>query len=96
MKGLKKIAGKSKEMQGYYGPLYLKVYYNRETEEAHYHEYCDWSKGWSAIHEDKNIIECGIIYEKKTMKEIRRMIEERLEYLEEKENFWRSYLESLE
>lgn len=75
IKGLKKIAGESKSLTGYYSPEYLQLNYDRETGEAwtDYH-YSIGGNSWTQYHEN-NVINCGTIHEPKTMREIHEMIE---------------------
>lgn len=74
IKGLKKIAGESKQI-GKYDPEYLQLNYDKTTGEAwtDYH-YSIGHNSWTEYHEP-GIITCGNITEPKTMREIREMIE---------------------
>ena len=74
IKGLKKIAGDSKELIGHYSPEYLQLNYNMTTGEAwtDYH-YSIGHNSWTEYHE-KNILNCGIITERKTQLELAAMI----------------------
>lgn len=75
IKGLKKIAGESKNLTGYYSPEYLQINFDRKTGEAwsNYH-YSIGGNSWTQYHES-GIVNCGTIHEPKTMREIREMIE---------------------
>ncbi len=75
IKGLKKIAGESKSLSGYYSGQYLQVNYDRATGEAWTDFHCSFGQNsWSQYH-DNNIINCGNISEPTTMVQIRDMIE---------------------
>lgn len=70
IKGLKKIAGESKCLNGF---GFLQVNYDIKTGEA----WTDMHVGQSwTQYKDENIITCGHLYERATMKEIREMIED--------------------
>ena len=78
MKGLKEVAGKS--VNAGYGGIYYQVNYNKSTDEVFVNEFCDYGGNWYACYDDdKDIIVCGRIYKKVTMKEVRKMVEEALE-----------------
>ncbi len=80
IKGLKKIAGESKSLRGYYSGQYLQVNYNRTTGEAWTDWHCSFGQNsWSQYH-DINIINCGNISNPMTMAQIREMIEGALAY----------------
>lgn len=74
IKGLKKIAGESKKLSGYYSPEYLQLNYNTKTGEAwtDYH-YSIGHNSWTGYNEP-DVITCGNITEPKTQKEIAAMI----------------------
>lgn len=75
IKGLKKIAGESKGLEGYYSGHYLQVNYDLETGETWTNEHCSFGQNsWTEYH-DSNIINCGNISEPTTMVQIRSMIE---------------------
>ena len=78
IKGLKKIAGETKGLKGYYSGEYLQLNYDAKTGEAwtDYH-YSLGQNSWCQYH-DKNILRCGNISRPKTMKEIRVMIEQKM------------------
>lgn len=69
IKGLKKIAGESKNLDS---GCHLQVLYDMKTCEA----WADYHVGesWS-VYNDDNVITCGRLYERATMCEIRQMIE---------------------
>lgn len=68
IKGLKRIAGESRGMNGRYC---LQINYDRKTCEAWVDQHV--GNGWTEYN-DENIILCGVITRKTTMKEIRDMI----------------------
>ena len=41
MKGLKKVAGETKSLRGYYDSIYLQLCYNKETDEVFTIQHCD-------------------------------------------------------
>ena len=74
IKGLKKIAGESKNLHGHYAPEYLQLNYNTATGEAwtNYHNSIGHNT-WT-VYDDPTIINCGNITEKKTQLELAAMI----------------------
>lgn len=79
IKGLKKIAGESKSLKGFYSPEYLQLNYNKETGEAwadfhHSLGHNSWNQ-----YDDENILFVGNICEPMTMAQIKEMIENKLE-----------------
>lgn len=80
IKGLKKIAGASKSLNGYYSGQYLQVNYDPSTGEAWSNYHCSFGQNsWTQYH-DSNVINCGNISEPKTMKQLREIIESAVEY----------------
>ena len=76
IKGIKKIAGESKSLGGYYSGQYLQVNYDRKTGEAWTDLHCSFGQNsWSQYH-DSNIINCGNISEPTTMARSKEMLEE--------------------
>lgn len=76
IKGLKKISGESKKLNGFYNPEYLQLNYNTATGEAwtdfHYSiGHNSWTK-----YDEPTIINCGTIHRPTTMKELAQMIED--------------------
>lgn len=74
IKGIKKIAGESKSLRGYYSGEYLQVNYDRSTGEAWTNFHCSFGQNWWTYH-DSDIINCGNISSPMTMVQIREMIE---------------------
>lgn len=74
IKGLKKIAGESKWLKGYYSGEYLQINYDKSTGEAwsDYH-YSLGQNEWSHYH-DNNIINCGNIADPVSMADLREFI----------------------
>ena len=76
IKGLKKIAGESKKLSGFYSPEYLQLNYNKTTGEAWTnHHYSIGHNSWTEYTEP-DVIACGNITEPKTQKELAAMIHE--------------------
>lgn len=74
IKGLKKIAGETKDLKGFYSGEYLQLNYNKKTGEAWTDYFCSLGQNsWKEYH-NSDIINCGNISEKKTMQEIKEMI----------------------
>lgn len=78
IKGLKKIAGESKGLEGYYSGYYLQLNYDKETGEAWTDEHVSFGQNSWTEYKDSSIINCGNISEPMTMKEIRAMIERKV------------------
>lgn len=74
IKGLKKIAGESKKLTGFYSPEYLQLNYNTNTGEAWTDYYYSIGHNSWTEYNEPDIITCGIITEPKTQKEISGMI----------------------
>lgn len=74
VKGLKKIAGETKNLKGFYSGEYLQLNYNKKTGEAWTDFFCNLGQNSWKDYNDSDIIKCGNISEKKTMKEIKEMI----------------------
>ena len=76
IKGIKKIAGETKGLEGFYSPCYLQLNYDVSTGEA-------WTNGLFSVghndfvrYKDENILRVCFMYEKTTMKELREKIEQ--------------------
>lgn len=81
IKGLKKIAGESKNLEGPYSDQYLQLNYDQETGEAWTDLHASFGQNsWTEYH-DTNIINCGNISQPMTMKEIKEMIINKLEFI---------------
>lgn len=76
IKGLKAIAGASKDLQGYYSGRYLQVNYNRSTGKAWYNEHVSLGQNNWTKYDDRDIINCGNVSEPVTMAQLREMIEQ--------------------
>lgn len=74
VKGLKKIAGETKNLKGFYSCEYLQLNYNKKTGEAWTDYLCSLGQNSWKEYNDSDIINCGNISEKKTMEEIKEMI----------------------
>ena len=78
MKGLKKLAGETKNLKGYYSGEYIEIFYDEKTKEVwgKYH-YSLGQNEWTEYH-DKNIIKITTTSDPMTMEEIKEKIEEKL------------------
>ena len=74
IKGLKKIAGESKKLTGFYSPEYLQLNYDRTTGEAWSDYHYSIGHNSRTEYHDNNILNCGIITERKTQLELAEMI----------------------
>lgn len=79
IKGIKKIAGESKGLEGYYSGHYLQLNYDKKTGEAWTDEHVSFGQNNWTEYNDSSIINCGNICEPVTMEEIRKMIKDKLE-----------------
>lgn len=78
MKGLKKVAGESKSLRGFYSPEYLQLNYDRkECRVWADYFYCVGHNSFTK-YDDPDIINCGIITKPMTQKEIVQMILDKL------------------
>lgn len=79
-KGIKKAAGETKDLQGYYSGHYIQVNYDIENDEVltTYH-YSLGQNSFTRYH-DKGIIFVGFFSEPTTMSEIKQMIDEKVEF----------------
>lgn len=75
---MKKIAGASKNLKGFYNGLYLEIVLNRKTGEVWANEYYDLGHNTHTLYDDYDIVSLGNIYEQKTMKELKDWILEKL------------------
>ena len=78
MKGLKKTAGETKGLKGYYSGEYLEIFYDKEKKEVwgKYH-YSLGQNSWTE-YQDENIIKICTTSEPMTMKEIEEQIKEKV------------------
>lgn len=74
IKGLRAIAGASKELQGAYGMYYLEVFYNKATHEAWYKEHWDYGHQSFTSYRDNDIVRIGNFDSPVTMKELEQTI----------------------
>ena len=74
MRGLRKVAGETHGLEGFYSPEYLELFYDMATGDVwtEYH-YSIGHNSWTEYH-DPAIVNCGIICEKLSMQEIADMI----------------------
>lgn len=80
IKGLKKIAGESKSLTGYYSPEYLQINFDRKTGEAWTDYFYCIGQTSRRYYQDENILFCGTISNPATMQEIRELIENTVMY----------------
>ena len=80
IKGLKKIAGDSKSLTGYYSPEYLQINFDRSTGEAWADYFYCIGQNSRKFYNDKNILYCGTISSPATMQQVREMIENSVIY----------------
>ena len=80
IKGLRAIAGASKDLHGYYSGYYLQVNYNRATGEAWYDEHVSLGQNSWTQYDDRDIVNCGNISEPMTMAGLRDIIEQAVKY----------------
>ena len=73
--GIKKIAGQTKNLKGYYDSHYYQLNYNLKTGEAWTNEHCSYGCNSWTEYDDENIICCGNLRKPMTMTEIREQIE---------------------
>lgn len=73
--GLKSIAGESKNLHGIYSGEYLQINFNLSTHEAWSDYHYALGHTSSTLYDDKDIINCGNIYEPASMATIRELIE---------------------
>ncbi len=76
--GLKKVAGESKHLKCWKGE-YLQVNYDKNSGKIWTDFFCSFNKSWKEYH-DSNVINCGNIYEKVTMQDVRKIVENAVEY----------------
>lgn len=74
MTGIRKVAGATKGLTGYYSGRYIQVNYDPETGEVWHDDHVSFGQNsWTQYH-DKNIINCGNISNPATMQEIADMV----------------------
>lgn len=82
LKGIKKIAGQSKDLKGYYSDRYLQINVDTATGEVWGDEHVAFNKSWQTLYNNNNVICCGFIDSPKTMAEIKEMVEMAIEQFE--------------
>lgn len=80
IKGIKKISGETRALNGYHSGQYLQVNYDRKSGEAWTDFHCSLGQNSWREYSDSNIISCGNLSEPATMAEIREMIERAVAY----------------
>lgn len=81
IKGIKKIAGESKNLGGYYSGEYLQLNYDTKTGEAWTDYHTSFGQNSWTEYNNSTIINCGNICNPITMEEIREMIKDKLEMI---------------
>ena len=82
MTGLRKVAGQSKWLRGYYNPNYLQLNYDRSTGEVWADEhYSLGHNSWTQYHDSDTITVCNICTQQ-TMQEIADAIKDKLDYID--------------
>ena len=78
IKGIRKVAGETKHLGGYYSPAYLQLFYDTVTNEC-------WTAFHSSIghnswtkYDNENILDCGFLVDQMTMNEIEQRIIEKI------------------
>lgn len=72
--GLKKVAGETKSLEGYFSGKYLQLNYDKSTGKVWTDFFYSLGQNnWTEYH-DSNIINCGNISEPMTMVQIREMV----------------------
>ena len=74
MKGLKKVAGETKSLRGFYGSIYLQLCYDKRLDEVFTIQHCDLGHSWQTFFNDENIINVCNLYNPHTMQEIENMV----------------------
>lgn len=78
MKGLKKTAGETKDLKGYYSGEYLEIFYDKEKKEVWgIYQYSLGQNTWT-VYDDENVIKICNASEPMTMKEIEEQIKEKV------------------
>lgn len=80
MKGLKKVSGETKSLQGYYDSIYLQLCYDKETDEVFTIQHCDFGHSWQTFFENCNVVTICNLTEPHTMAEIEKMVNDTLKY----------------
>lgn len=78
MKGLKKVSGESKKLNGFYSPEYLQLNYNRKECRVWADYFYNIGHNSFNKYDDPDIINCGIITGPMTQTEIVCMILDKL------------------
>lgn len=73
IKGLKRLAGETKRLDGYDKSYYMEIMYDRTTHETDCEEFIGY--GGSLIPENSDVIICGFTHRPMSMVELRTMIE---------------------
>lgn len=76
IKGLKKVAGETKSLTGYYSGHYLQLNYDKSTGELITNYHCSFGQNSWTVYHDENIVRIGNLSRPYTMQEIADLIAE--------------------
>ena len=79
MEGLKKVAGETQGLTGYYGKLHLQLNYDMKTGELWTNTHT--SRGSLNVYDDQNIVVVGKLSDPHTMQEIADKVATRMDYI---------------
>lgn len=74
MKGLKKVAGETKTLRGFYDSIYLQLCYDKANDEVFTIQHCDLGHSWQTYFDDENIINVCNLYNPHTMQDIHNLV----------------------
>lgn len=75
MKNLRKVCSETKSLKGFYDAGYLQLNYDKTNDSVFTNYHYDLGHTWETNYNDVNIINCGVICNPKTQKEISEMVE---------------------
>ena len=78
MKGLKKVAGETKSLRGFYDSIYLQLCYDRRLDEVFTIQHCDLGHSWQTFFDDEDIINVCNLYNPHTMQDIYNLVLDRI------------------
>ena len=87
MTDLRKAAGETKDLPGYYSGQYLQVNYDINIGEVFTDYHCSLGQNWWTQYDDDNIINCGNISDPSTMQDIADRVQETM--------LWKKELQSM-
>ena len=83
MTGLRKVAGETKDLSGYYSGQYLQLNYDISTGDVFTDYHCSLGQNWWTQYNDEAVINCRNISNPATMQDIADMIWEKVSWLRE-------------